>query len=145
MQAHKKMVDDLLSFNINETDRVIWFDVLPNRPGSNKGPPLANSFHCWRNGLFIQIYIDTYIYIFSCGFNSGKQNSAELACRPSWRNPQLLYTTWGWCVRRITLSYVQLSRVRSISIGTTMELCLRPKPDLRQRREPLTLKAWALR
>ena len=64
MQAHKKMVDDLLSFNINETDRVIWFDVLPNRPGSNKGPPLANSFHCWRNGLFIQIYIDTYIYIY---------------------------------------------------------------------------------
>ncbi|CAK9008254.1 FO synthase subunit 1 [Durusdinium trenchii] len=31
VQAHKKMVDDLLSFNINETDRVIWFDVLPNR------------------------------------------------------------------------------------------------------------------
>lgn len=37
--AHHKMISDLLSFEIKEGDRVVWFDILPNRLG------------VWRNFL----------------------------------------------------------------------------------------------
>lgn len=29
--AHRKMIDDLLNFELKDGDRVVWFDVLPNR------------------------------------------------------------------------------------------------------------------
>ena len=31
MAAHRKMIDDLLNFELKDGDRVVWFDVLPNR------------------------------------------------------------------------------------------------------------------
>lgn len=94
------MIDDLVSFEIGETDRIVWFDILPNRHMFFSGETKFSIFFIllcfsipdkamgyWGHSAVSSLSV--------FGLLAGRPNSGELACKPSWMVAQSRSITWG--------------------------------------------------